>query len=95
MVKLSPEGIEMTDYHNDQVQDNVFQAVILRLYQKFTLLNEKLGTIFKVNGLPSLKAALARSFDAVRNVYTALLLHAVVYGLGALKKTIHSVLCIT
>jgi len=66
MLRMSPEGIEMTDYHNDHVQDNVFQAVLWKLYKKFALINDKLDSIAKMNGIGVLKAALSKSIDVVR-----------------------------
>lgn len=65
MIRTSPDGIEMIDYYDDQVQTNVFQSVLLKLYRKFTLRHNSLQKIYKLNGIEGLKLALEKSFETV------------------------------
>jgi len=61
--KTSPEGIEITEYQNDQVQDNVFQSLLAKMYEKFVLLNGRLVNIEKID----LKRRLEKFIDLALN----------------------------
>jgi hypothetical protein len=65
VVKISPEGIECIEYLNDEVQDNVFRAVLARLYDKFILLNDKLEILVQQKGIPELKLRLKKCYGSV------------------------------
>ncbi|CAG7726696.1 unnamed protein product [Allacma fusca] len=63
VVKSSQEGIQVTDYKNDDIQDNVFQSCLTRFYQRFILLNGKLEEMIDNKGLQDLRDALRKHLD--------------------------------
>jgi len=65
VIRQSPDGVELIDYLDDQVQTNVFHAVLLKLYRKFALRYDKLETVLRLNGIEEMKEALRKSFQTV------------------------------
>ena len=65
MIKSSVEGIQVTDYQNDEVQDNVLQACLSCFYRQFVLRQGRLKSFYETQGLPNLKTALRKFFDKV------------------------------
>lgn len=63
--RLSPEGIEFIEYLGDDIQDDVFRALLQKLHRKFVLLNDAMDMIHQRKGLDELRLALRRFFDAV------------------------------
>jgi len=65
-LKTSPDGVDFIEYLSDEIQENVFHAILTKLYQKFVLLNEKITTMYKVRGMSCLRDRLKKHFDLVR-----------------------------
>ncbi|ODM98459.1 Vacuolar fusion protein CCZ1 [Orchesella cincta] len=62
--KHSPDGVEFIEYLGDEVQDDVFRAILEKLYRKFVLLNDTMEGIYKTSGLEDLCSRLKKFFDA-------------------------------
>lgn len=63
--RLSPEGIEFIEYLGDDIQDDVFHAILRKFHKKFVLLNDTMEMIQQTKGLTELCSSLKRFFDAV------------------------------
>lgn len=63
--RLSPDGVEFIEYLSDEVQDEVFQAMLNKLYKKFVLLNDTFENICEQSGQEEIRARLKRFYDAV------------------------------
>jgi len=60
VIKSSAEGIQVTDFQDDGVQDNVFSACLKRMYQRFTIRFGKMQKVLDTHGLPKLRETLEK-----------------------------------